>query len=1148
MKKVLSILLILVLITPLYFVVFENRVLAAQPVTFIYTGSPQTFTPSSKDIQIEVWGAQGGDSSYSHSSYSSSSGWSGYAYMGGEGGLGGYTKTTIHLSSLTPLTIYVGGVGSDENNDVFGYSNIAGGFGYENGGDSKGYYYDGSRSFTSWGVGSGGGSSAVLQGSQVLVSGGGGGGAWLRAAGSSYVGGDGGGPSGGYGATSTRGDKYYYDDDLDYSGRNGLPGTGQASASGVNTVINTGVQRGHGIIKITELNTEPMINSISSPTANQAFSEAKPVTASIVVSDPDNNALTFKYYIDTTLVDTKSIASNTATPQTVSFNVPSMSTITEGSHTVKFEVNDGQSTVQSTVNIIVDKSGPTLGNITPSSDDKSITVTGTASDSSGLSSNPYRYTVGNKQSAWTSLTSFTESSLAPNTSYPVKFEAKDSVDNIRASTVQNFYTKAQVPSIEVGYPTTTSLDITLTDINPSNTQYQIVTGAQYVSSNGTLTSIPQWITLSGKSKTVTGLASNKSYSFQVKARNGASVETALSASKSGTTLPASPQNINKSATNTSITLSWGAVAGAAGYEIDFSGTLITNITSTIYTKTGLTPNTPYTMKVRAKSAAGVGDWSSLITEWTLPNPPSKPLNVDTVPAINSITISWSSVANAAGYDIQADGNIIDNGALTTYVHSSLLPQTQHTYSVRAKNSGGTSNWSSEITQSTLPNPPAIPLNINAVSLRDSITLTWDSTPGATGYEVEADGNIIDNASSNTFVQSSLIPNTEHTYRVRAKNAGGASSWSALIKQTTLPNPPSTPFNINANASNTEIKVVWDAVVYATGYEIEVDGEIKDVGNIMGYVHSGLNSEEQHVYRVRAKNAGGESEWSAALRIMTLPNITLAMTNVTAVVKSTSVFISWDAVAPEADYDIEVDGVVVNNAKDTVYNHTGLQPNTPHTYRVKVKMTTGKSDWCAILNLSTLPNPPDAPKEIRTYVSSNRIDIGWDEVTGATGYEIEVDGFIVDNQTRTLYVHENLMPGTQHIYRIRAKNIGGETAWSQPLKVSTISPAYAVSSTKDMKFNLAITASHIQDFSQRSFVITYDPDQVEIVDLYKETPRKETDSGEIPYTNLTVSYSPGKIVFTVSNSIQPGKSWSGVISTIVFKSKMDGQLIINYKTE
>ena len=94
----------------------------------------------------------------------------------------------------------------------------------------------------------------------------------------------------------------------------------------------------------------------------------------------------------------------------------------------------------------------------------------------------------------------------------------------------------------------------------------------------------------------------------------------------------------------------------------------------------------------------------------------------------------------------------------------------------------------------------------------------------------------------------------------------------------------------------------------------------------------------------------------------------------------------------------------------------------------------------------------------------------------------MDGELVGNINETGYLHEGLEPGTTHTYRVRARNVAGVTAWSTVITKSTTNPTYILDLVGGQEFDLSILAWYVQDFSELEFVITYDIDKVEVVDL------------------------------------------------------------------
>ncbi|WP_168736012.1 fibronectin type III domain-containing protein, partial [Cohnella fermenti] len=580
-------------------------------------------------------------------------------------------------------------------------------------------------------------------------------------------------------------------------------------------------------------------------------------------------------------------------------------------------------TVERSVSFVVDKSAPLIESFQAASSDTAISVTGAASDSpAGLASLPYRYTVGSNASAWTSSNSHTQAGLTPNTGYTVKFEAMDLVGHVSTQT-QPVRTKSQAPSIMIGQATETSLELTFADSNPTGTAYQIKVGSQYAGASGTLTATPNWVIPANKKFTLAGLTANTAYAIQAQTRNEDGDESAFGAIANGVTLAASPEKIDAEASQRWIRLTWPAATGTVTYEVEADGSVISNGSSTSYLHSSLSPNTKHTYRVRVNNGGGKGSWSETISVSTLPDPPAIPVNLQATPSQTEMTVSWDLVARAETYDIEVDGNVIDNGNRISYVHQGLQPLTDHTYRVRAKNAGGIGEWSESIQQKTLPYPPKTPGNLSGEIAIHEVSLKWETSEGAASYEIEVDGLIIENQISTSYVHTDLDELSGHTYRVRAVNLGGKSAWSEPLDVTTHPEKPDTPTNLMATAEERATTMTWNQVPHAAGYEIEVDsGTIVKV-DANQYVHEGLSPNSSHTYRVRALNISGTSEWSKKLSIFTLPSstdATMALTNVAAVVTNRTITLSWDTVAPDAQYEVEVDGKITDIGTDTTFHH------------------------------------------------------------------------------------------------------------------------------------------------------------------------------------------------------------------------------------
>ena len=87
------------------------------------------------------------------------------------------------------------------------------------------------------------------------------------------------------------------------------------------------------------------------------------------------------------------------------------------------------------------------------------------------------------------------------------------------------------------------------------------------------------------------------------------------------------------------------------------------------------------------------------------------------------------------------------------------------------------------------------------------------------------------------------------------------------------------------------------------------------------------------------------------------------------------------------------------------------------------------------------------------------------------------------------------------------------------------------------FDFAIKTANTETLENRTFTITYDPDELEPVDLCSLTQAAELTTGAVNGTNVTINgYSAidGRITFTVSKVIFNGMSRTGSVNVIRFK--------------
>ncbi|HZG58843.1 fibronectin type III domain-containing protein [Paenibacillus sp.] len=234
-------------------------------------------------------------------------------------------------------------------------------------------------------------------------------------------------------------------------------------------------------------------------------------------------------------------------------------------------------------------------------------------------------------------TSYVAYNLTPSTAYTFTVKAKDRAGNESAASNEVAATTDAVPDYDPpSAPTLSSTGVTDSTVSLAWTaSTDNVAVAGYDVYNGS-TKVNESL-IPNTAYTVAGLAAETSYTFTVKAVDAAANESDASNAVTVTTAanvppdttpPSAPTGLSTTArTDTSLSLGWNAStdnAAVAGYDVYIGGTKVngTLIVGTSYVATGLTPNTQYSIYVKAvdtsnnESAA-----SSTINVRTLETPP-----------------------------------------------------------------------------------------------------------------------------------------------------------------------------------------------------------------------------------------------------------------------------------------------------------------------------------------------------------------------------------------------------------------------------------------------------------------------------------------------------------------------------------------------
>src|SRR5271168_2979316 len=467
------------------------------------------------------------------------------------------------------------------------------------------------------------------------------------------------------------------------------------------------------------------------------------------------------------------------------------------------------------------------------------------------------------------------------------------------------------------------------------------------------TNFAQIATTVGTTYDDTGLTPSTSYSYRVRATDGAGNLSSYSAVATAVTTapsPTAPSNLTAvAASGTQINLSWTASTETGGtiskYLVErcqgagcANFTQVGTSTTASYNNTGLTASTSYSYRVRATDALNnTSPYSNTASATTSgANLPTAPTNLTasaTGPA--QINLSWTASTELGGTIAQylvercqgagcANFAQVGTSTMTSYNDTGLAASTTYSYRVRAadalNNTGPYSNTANATT--TGANLPTAPTNLTASATGPAqINLSWTASTELGGtigqYLVErcqgagcANFAQVGTTAATSYNDTGLTGSTSYTYRVRASDtSNNLGPYSTTATATTSAPVLTAPSNLNATAtSSSQTNLTWTASTESggtiSGYLVErCQGagcaNFTQVGTstTASYNNTGLTTSTSYSYRVRATDAlNNTSPYSNTASATTSgANLPTAPTNLTASATGPAqINLSWTA--------------------------------------------------------------------------------------------------------------------------------------------------------------------------------------------------------------------------------------------------------------
>lgn len=183
----------------------------------------------------------------------------------------------------------------------------------------------------------------------------------------------------------------------------------------------------------------------------------------------------------------------------------------------------------------------------------------------------------------------------------------------------------------------------------------------------------------------------------------------------------------------------------------------------------------------------------------------------------------------------------------------------------------------DIVVSDFSSVPAQPTGLTATATDGQISLSWTAVSGAVSYNVKrsvTDGSgyeTIAEPTTNSYVDTDIVPGTTYFYVVSAVNDIGEGPNSAQADATATVNLPATPSSLHSAAGDSEVRLYWTGAATANGYNVKRSlssgGEYETIAEGVAeteFHDTSVENDITYYYRVSSVNGAGESSNSSAV--------------------------------------------------------------------------------------------------------------------------------------------------------------------------------------------------------------------------------------------------------------------------------------------
>ena len=386
---------------------------------------------------------------------------------------------------------------------------------------------------------------------------------------------------------------------------------------------------------------------------------------------------------------------------------------------------------------------------------------------------------------------------------------------------------------------------------------------------------------------------------------------------------------------------------------------------------------------------------------------------------NSISLSWDKLNRAEKYTLvrtNTKTNAVKETEIadpntTTYKDTALENDAEYSYKIVASCTKpyeeGT--WTSDSAAVETVSPvsgmakPGMSYQSNS---SDQAVLNWNGVSGAEGYELynSADGSYTDIGNVTSYTLNGLVVGQNYTYAVCPyKTVKGIRVYGALSDTVNVATVLSGSSVQASAAAYNQINLAWAQTAQADGYEIYRNGQLLQTvwgGSNCSYADTAIACGTTYSYQVRAfKNTNGTTSYGAfsgeASAVTSLPGTSMQGI---ASQEYQVLTITWNQGVGATGYELYRSNTSgtnyslladITDGNTTSYRDTAVTVGETWFYKVKpYRVENGQKvygpETGEVSGVATMGSVSGVNAWASAY---NRIELTWNKLSYATGYEI-----------------------------------------------------------------------------------------------------------------------------------------------------------------